>query len=131
MPLFWLIAVACIGRVGVEPTCVRYSTLQWPPPPVIAPPEEVLGCLVEDWPGTAEPVRRSEYVPDGMLAGRLRHSVISPRALSVIRLVVSRLTVAPYAWSEMRRDLPGGQTPAPSRFLKEFLTAYRSACGRA
>ncbi len=35
---------------------------------MIAPPEEVIDCLVEDWPGAAEPVRWSEYVPDGMLA---------------------------------------------------------------
>jgi hypothetical protein len=44
------------------------STLEWPPPPVIVPPEEVIDCLVEDWPGAAEPVRWSEYVPDGLLA---------------------------------------------------------------
>jgi hypothetical protein len=46
----------------------EHSTVKWPPPPVIAPPEEVIDCLVEDWPGAAEPVRWSEYVPDGMLA---------------------------------------------------------------
>jgi hypothetical protein len=28
-----------------------------PPLPVIAPPEEVIDCLVEEQPGTAEPVR--------------------------------------------------------------------------
>jgi DNA-binding transcriptional MerR regulator len=38
------------------------------PPPVTAPPEEVIDCLVEDQPGAGEPVRWSEYVPDGLLA---------------------------------------------------------------
>ncbi|HSL07716.1 MAG TPA: DUF222 domain-containing protein [Pseudonocardiaceae bacterium] len=36
-----------------------------------APPEEVIDCLVEDFPGVAEPVRWSEYLPDGMLADLL------------------------------------------------------------
>ncbi len=36
-----------------------------------APPEEVIDCLVEDSPGVAEPVRWSEYLPDGMLADLL------------------------------------------------------------
>jgi hypothetical protein len=31
----------------------------WPPPPVVAPPEEVIDCLVEDPPGSVEPVRWS------------------------------------------------------------------------
>ena len=44
------------------------SRLEWPPPPVTAPPEEVIDCLVEDRPGAVEPVRWSEYVPDGLLA---------------------------------------------------------------
>jgi hypothetical protein len=35
---------------------------------MFAPPEEVLDCLVEDRSGAAEPVRWSEYVPDGLLA---------------------------------------------------------------
>ncbi|MGH3999320.1 MAG: DUF222 domain-containing protein, partial [Pseudonocardiaceae bacterium] len=47
------------------------SRLEWPPPPVTAPPEEVIDCLVEDFPGVAEPVRWSEYFPDGMLADLL------------------------------------------------------------
>jgi hypothetical protein len=47
------------------------SLLEWPPPPVIAPPEKVIDCLVEDAPGAAEPVRWSEYVPDGLLADML------------------------------------------------------------
>ena len=41
-------------------------------PPLIVPPEEVIDCLVEDPPGGApEPVRWSEYVPDGLLADML------------------------------------------------------------
>jgi hypothetical protein len=40
-------------------------------PSVAAPPEEVIDCLIEDWPGVAEPVRWSEYLPDGMLADLL------------------------------------------------------------
>jgi hypothetical protein len=42
-------------------------------PPVIRPPEEeIIDCLVEDRPvGTAEPVRWSQYVPDGLLADML------------------------------------------------------------
>ena len=47
------------------------SFLEWPPPPDIAPPDEVIDCLVEDSPGAAEPVRWSEYLPDGMLADML------------------------------------------------------------
>ncbi len=47
------------------------STLEWPPPPDIAPPEEVIDCLVEDPPGAVEPVRWSDYVPDGMFADLL------------------------------------------------------------
>jgi Domain of unknown function (DUF222) len=42
-----------------------------PPLPVIAPPEEVIDCLVEDQPGVAESVRWSEYLPDGLLADML------------------------------------------------------------
>jgi Domain of unknown function (DUF222) len=44
-----------------------------PPPPEAAPPEEIIDCLVEDELGTAEPVRWSEYVPDGLLADMLTH----------------------------------------------------------
>ncbi|MGH3813530.1 MAG: DUF222 domain-containing protein [Pseudonocardiaceae bacterium] len=47
------------------------SRREWPPPPVTAPPEEVIDSLVEDSPGAAEPVRWSEYLPDGMLADLL------------------------------------------------------------
>ncbi|MGH3777363.1 MAG: DUF222 domain-containing protein [Pseudonocardiaceae bacterium] len=47
------------------------SHVEWPPPPVAAPPEEVIDCLVEDQPGTTEPVRWSEYLPDGLLADLL------------------------------------------------------------
>jgi Domain of unknown function (DUF222) len=43
------------------------------PPPVIVPPEEVIDCLVEDEPGRAEPVRWSEYIPDGLLADLMAH----------------------------------------------------------
>jgi hypothetical protein len=46
-----------------------------PPPPIPAPPEEVIDCLVEDRPGAAEPVRWSEYFPDGMLADILAQPV--------------------------------------------------------
>ena len=35
---------------------------------MFAPPEDVIDCLVEDQLGAAEPVRWSEYVPDGLLA---------------------------------------------------------------
>ncbi len=43
-----------------------------PPPPALAPPEDVVDYLVEDPPaGTAEPVRWSEYLPDGLLADML------------------------------------------------------------
>ncbi|MGB8961469.1 MAG: hypothetical protein WCC38_05875 [Pseudonocardiaceae bacterium] len=48
-----------------------YSSLEWSPIPVVAPPEEVIDCLVEDPPGAVEPVRWSEYVPDGILADLL------------------------------------------------------------
>jgi hypothetical protein len=53
------------------------SCLEWPSPPVIPPPEEVIGIddLVEDWSGPAEPVRWSEYLPDGMLADLLAHPI--------------------------------------------------------
>jgi hypothetical protein len=45
---------------------------EWPPPPTIAPPEEVIDCLVESWTGgVVEPVRWSEFVPDGLLADLL------------------------------------------------------------
>lgn len=46
------------------------SYLDWPPP-ATAPPEEVIDCLVEERPGAGEPVRWSEYVPDGLLADML------------------------------------------------------------
>lgn len=46
------------------------GTAAWPP--VIPPPDEVIDCLVEDPPdGPAQPVRWSEYVPDGLLADML------------------------------------------------------------
>ncbi|MDQ4011866.1 MAG: HNH endonuclease [Actinomycetota bacterium] len=44
------------------------SRLEWPLPPGTAPPQEIIDCLVEDRPGAVEPVRWSEYVPDGLLA---------------------------------------------------------------
>jgi hypothetical protein len=47
------------------------SILEWPPSPAIAPPEEVIDCLVDDPSGVVEPVRWSEYVPDGLLADML------------------------------------------------------------
>ncbi len=49
------------------------SCLGPPTPPVIRPPEEeTIDCLVEDQPsGAAEPVRWSQYVPDGLLADML------------------------------------------------------------
>jgi hypothetical protein len=46
------------------------SHLEWPPPDVV-PPEEVIDCLVEDSAGVADPVRWSEYLPDGLLADML------------------------------------------------------------
>jgi hypothetical protein len=48
-----------------------FDILRWPPPPVTVPPEEVIDCLVEDRPGVVEPVRWSEYLPDGLLADLL------------------------------------------------------------
>jgi hypothetical protein len=47
------------------------TCLEWPPPPEVAPPAEMIDCLVDDQLGVAEPVRWSEYVPDGMLADLL------------------------------------------------------------
>ena len=46
------------------------SCLELSVPLVIRPPEEeIIDCLVEDYPGgTAEPVRWSQYVPGGLLA---------------------------------------------------------------
>jgi hypothetical protein len=42
--------------------------------PVIVPPEGLVDCFGEDRPsGPAEPVRWSEYVPDGLLADMLAH----------------------------------------------------------
>ncbi len=51
------------------------SHLEWPPPPVTPPPEDVIliDDLVENPSGVAEPVRWSEYLPDGMLADLLAH----------------------------------------------------------
>ncbi|MGH3794739.1 MAG: DUF222 domain-containing protein [Pseudonocardiaceae bacterium] len=42
-----------------------------PPPPAVAPPDDVIDYLVEDPPVGAEPVRWSEYLPDGLLADLL------------------------------------------------------------
>jgi hypothetical protein len=47
------------------------SRVEWSSPPVTVPPEEVIDALVEDVPGVAEPVRWSEYLPDGLLADLL------------------------------------------------------------
>ncbi len=48
---------------------------EWPPPPGTIRPEDVIDRLVEDPPdGIAEPVRWSQYVPDGMLADLLTQS---------------------------------------------------------
>ncbi|HZA15969.1 MAG TPA: hypothetical protein VE645_03575 [Pseudonocardiaceae bacterium] len=48
------------------------SRLELPPPPVTAPPAEVIDCLVEDRPGeAAERVRWLEFVPGGLLADLL------------------------------------------------------------
>ena len=49
--------------------------LEWPPLPVSAPPEEVIDCLVKDQPDVVEPVRWSEYLPDGLLADLLASPV--------------------------------------------------------
>lgn len=42
-----------------------------PPPPAAAPPDEIIDYLVEEPPADAEPVRWSEYLPDGLLADLL------------------------------------------------------------
>jgi hypothetical protein len=49
------------------------SRLEWPLPPITPPPEDVIGIddLFEDRSGAADPVRWSEYLPDGMLADLL------------------------------------------------------------
>ncbi len=55
------------GRI-LERVFDTTSRLEWPLPPGTAPPQEIIDCLVEDRPGAVEPVRWSEYVPDGLLA---------------------------------------------------------------
>ena len=48
------------------------DALEWPPPPDAAPAEKVIDCLVEeDRAGAVEPVRWSEYLPDGLVADLL------------------------------------------------------------
>lgn len=44
-----------------------------PPLPLSPPPEEAIDFLVDCQPGIVEPVRWSEYVPDGLLADMLAH----------------------------------------------------------
>lgn len=44
-----------LHRTIVEPM----FDMEVPPPPIAAPPEEVIDCLVEDRRGVAEPVRWS------------------------------------------------------------------------
>ncbi len=54
------------------------------PPPVTAPPEEVIDCLVEDQPGVGEPVRWSDYVPDGLADTGAAACRDSPRGAHVL-----------------------------------------------
>ncbi len=52
---------------------------EWPPLPETVPPEDDIDGLVEYPPDcVAEPVRWSEYVPDGMLADLLTQPAHSP-----------------------------------------------------
>ncbi|MGH3830188.1 MAG: DUF222 domain-containing protein [Pseudonocardiaceae bacterium] len=51
----------------------RAWSYDWLPPSVAVPPEEIIDCLDEEWPGVGEPVRWSEYVPDGLLADMLSY----------------------------------------------------------
>jgi hypothetical protein len=49
-----------------------FDTEELPPPPATVPPEEVIDCLVDDpHVRSSEPVRWSEYLPDGLLADLL------------------------------------------------------------
>ena len=67
------------------------SALEWPPPPVTVPPEEVDDCLVEDWPGVVEP----EYLPDGLLADLLAASAETVRLIASTRRFLPAVTVVP------------------------------------
>ncbi|HVE97321.1 MAG TPA: hypothetical protein VNA67_10100 [Pseudonocardiaceae bacterium] len=71
------------------------NALEWPPPPLIAPPEEVIDCLVEDWPDAVEPVRWSEYVADGLLADLLAASAETVRLIASTRRFLPSVTVVP------------------------------------
>ncbi len=94
------------------------SRLEWPPPPVTAPPEEVIDCLVEDSAGVAEPVRWSEYLPDGMLADLLAQpgqTDPEPREFETLERVGAWERVIAWAQARQIRELTSFMDSATAR----------------
>jgi hypothetical protein len=85
-----------------------------PPPPATAPPEEVIDCLVEEWPGAAEPVRWSEYVPDAGFGGdRGRCSTSTPARPGLPATSAPLTLVAATRWSTWCWIRPGWPARSP------------------
>lgn len=104
-----------------------FSTLEWPPPPDIAPPEEVIDCLVEDSPGAAEPVRWSEYVPDGLLADLLAQPAETDpahREFEALERVGGWERVIAWAQARQTREMASFMVSAQAR--NRALGAYDS-----
>ena len=103
------------------------STLEWPPPPDIAPLEEVIDCLVEDPPGAVEPVGWSEYVPDGMLADLLAQPAETDPAhceFEVLERVGGWERVIAWAQARQTREMTSFMASAQAR--NRALGAYDS-----
>ncbi|MEO7196422.1 MAG: DUF222 domain-containing protein [Pseudonocardiaceae bacterium] len=95
----------------------------WLPPSVAVPPEEVIDCLVEEWPGVGEPVRWSEYAPDGLLADMLsRPGDVDPEH----REFESLERVG--AWERVIAWAQAGQVRAMTSFMRD-ATARNTAMG--
>ncbi|MGH4008304.1 MAG: DUF222 domain-containing protein [Pseudonocardiaceae bacterium] len=100
---------------------------EWPPPPVIPPPEEDIDDLVEDPPHTAEPVRWSEYVPDGMLADLLAQPVgtdTEHREFETLERVGGWERVIAWAQARQIREITAFMDSAQAR--NKALGAYDS-----
>ncbi|MDQ5855075.1 MAG: 13E12 repeat family protein, partial [Actinomycetota bacterium] len=83
-----------------------------------APAEEVIDCLVEDRPGAVEPVRWSEYLPDGLLADLLAQPAETGperREFEVLERVGAWERVIAWAQARQAREMTSFMDSATAR----------------
>lgn len=82
--------------------------IELPPPPVTVPPEELIDELTDDHRGATEPVRWSEYVPDGLLADMLdrpEQTAVEHREFEALERIGGRGRVIAWAQARQLREI--------------------------